>query len=604
MKAKLAAAVLAAGALAAQVRVTRGPVNSIALPEGHAIYCASGAKTVLATDARRDVLWAAGGAALIVPAGEADAVTGAAAFWPAFRSGRFHDYSQQSTKLPEQARPAARTVRGGDKLRIGGLDVAVLDTPGYTPGAVTYLFDSGGKRYAATGSLIYGGGRLLDLYSLQDAIPETKTRGYHGFAARAGRLIESLRQVKAARPDVLVPSRGPLIETPGEDIDRLIARLEALLASHFATDALRWYWGEESWRTRGRLTMGKEPSAPMPMASERELPDWVAAIGNSRLLVSASGAAFLVDAGYERIVEKLEELRGQGRFRNLEGMWITHYHDDHTNHAAEVAGRFGAKVYFEGRLRGILEYPAAFRMPCLTTNPVTGVARSDGESWRWREFRLTSYYFPGQTLYHGGLAVERDGGGRLFFVGDSFTPSGIDDYCLQNRNFVHPGQGFLSCLGVLEKLGGEYWLINQHVAPMFRFDAAQLERMRDELGKRARLLAELTPLPDANYAVDEGWARFHPYAVKARRGRTVDLELRLENHTAARQEFRLRWNAPAGWRVARGEERITVPAKSTGAAKVTLAAESPGEVAVLTADVAFAGFDLRRWTEALLERED
>jgi hypothetical protein len=34
---------------------------------------------------------------------------------------------------------------------------------------------------------------------------------------------------------------------------------------------------------------------------------------------------------------------------------------------------------------------------------------------------------------------------------------------------------------------------------------------------------------------------------------------------------------------------------------VTLRAVAAGEVAVLTADVFFAGFELRRWTEALLE---
>ena len=36
-------------------------------------------------------------------------------------------------------------------------------------------------------------------------------------------------------------------------------------------------------------------------------------------------------------------------------------------------------------------------------------------------------------MYHDGLLVKKDGGESVFFVGDSFTPSGIDDYCLLNR---------------------------------------------------------------------------------------------------------------------------------------------------------------------------
>lgn len=585
--------------LLSQPRISTGPVNSVSLPEGAAIYGAAGARTVLATHMRRDVLWAAGDAALVAPAGEV--VPDVGKFWSLFRQTRFHDYAQKSTKLAERDYVIARTVRGGDTLTYGDVVVSVVDTPGFTPGAVSYVYVSEGKKYAATGDLIYAGGRLLDIYSLQDAVAETKTRGYHGFAARAGQLIASLRKVRDLKPDVLVPARGPVIYKPAADIDLLIGRLQALLDSHFATDALRWYWGPESWQTRGTLAMGKAPSTPMAMAVERDLPEWVIAIGNSRLLVSTTGAAFLMDAGYPQILEKLEELREAGRFRNLEGIWVTHYHDDHTEHVAKVAKKFGAKVHFNEKIRDIVENPGRYRMPCLTTNAITGEARGEAESWKWREFSLGSYFFPGQTLYHGGLAVERESGEKLFFVGDSFTPSGTDDYCLQNRNFVHADEGYRYCLDLLEKLGGTHWLINQHVLPMFRYDPVQMARMREELAKRERLLAELTPLPDANYAVDEGWARMYPYSVK---GKTVSLELRVDNHTEKAQEFRVRWNVPKGWELIRGAERVTVPARSGGVLAVQLRAVGAAEVSVLTADILFAGFDLRRWTEALLERDD
>src|SRR5690606_13438898 len=124
----------------------------------------------------------------------------------------------------------------------------------------------------------------------------------------------------------------------------------------------------------------------------------------------------------------------------------------------------------------------------------------DGARMRWREFRFTFYDFPGQTLYHGGLLVEKDGGEALFFAGDSFTPSGLDDYCLQNRNLLHEDQGFLYCLGLLDRLRKDAWLVNQHVEPTFRFSAGQLETMRAELRKRAAIVRELAPWPDPNYA--------------------------------------------------------------------------------------------------------
>jgi len=42
---------------------------------------------------------------------------------------------------------------------------------GYTRGSVTYLMEIGGKRIAFTGDLLRDDGKLLDLFSLQDAIP-------------------------------------------------------------------------------------------------------------------------------------------------------------------------------------------------------------------------------------------------------------------------------------------------------------------------------------------------------------------------------------------------------------------------------------------------
>lgn len=574
------------------ILLTALALNSILLPGDVAIYSGTAAH-VLVTSTRRDVLPAGG--ALIVPAEEAAALEDPAKFWRLFSQLRFHDYAQKSTKVAVGPRAIERTVQGGDLLEFGGTKIRVLATPGYSPGAVSYLFEQKGKRVIATGDLIYSGGRLLDLYSLQSGVPETKTRGYHGFAARAGQLIASLRLVAGEKPDRLIPNRGPAIEEPQKEIALLIDRLQRLLDSHFSTDALRWYWGEESWQTRAKLAMGRAPSVPMPMSEERDLPGWIIAIGNSRLLVSPTGAAFLLDAGYPLIVEKLEELQAAGRFKNLEGLWITHYHDDHTDFATRVAKRFGAKVIYSSKIQDIVEHPDRYRMPCLTTNPITGETKGEAESWEWREFKMASYFFPGQTLYHGGLSIERESGEKIFFVGDSFTPSGTDDYCLQNRNFVGEDEGYLYCLKLLEKLGGNPWLINQHVLPMFRYDGARVERMRTELRRRAALLGELTPLPHANYAVDESWARIYPYATAE-----GTVALRLMNHTAVAQTFEVKWNVPAGWTVREAVTHVVVPGRSEGEAVLRLTKLAPKELGVLTADVRFAGFEFLSWTEALL----
>jgi glyoxylase-like metal-dependent hydrolase (beta-lactamase superfamily II) len=604
------AAAVEAAPLPPAVRLLPGPLNGLLINDSVLVYGDSAAHVksashVLFTHARRDVAWAGvpqvqAGAAAIVPERERNLFENPGAFWEAYETKRFHDYSQVNTKVLREPMRVSRGVSGGETLDLGGVKVEVIDTPGYTRGAVSYLMEIGGKRIACTGDLIYGDGQLFDLSSLQDAIPEAKARGYHGYAARVGDLIESLRKIAARNPDVLVPSRGPIIENPQTAIPKLIARLQSLMASHFATDALLWYWGEENLRIRSRKALDGHPVDSMPMAEQRPLPAWAQAVGNSRILLSQTGAAFVADAGYKGTLPKLEELVAAGKVKNVEGIWITHYHDDHTDYAQQVADRFHCPIYFTTRLADVLQRPSYYRLPCLTRNAISsGKPQAFGKKMRWHEFQFTFMDFPGQTLYHDGLLLEKDTGEKLFFLGDSFTPSGIDDYCLQNRDFVHPEQGFPQCLRVLDGLPKDAWLINQHVEPTFRFSAEQRERMRAELTKRRVILTELAPWPDPNYEIDESWAAAYPYASEVRNGERVTLQVKILNHAPSPETYRLKWNIPPDWRLVEADSKVAIPAGAEGSARAAFIANGAG-LHVVTADVAFADRQLREWAEALV----
>jgi hypothetical protein len=240
----------------------------------------------------------------------------------------------------------------------------------------------------------------------------------------------------------------------------------------------------------------------------------------------------------------------------------------------------------------------------MTDQPVTNATVvPDRHTQRWREFQLTFYDYPGQTLYHDALLVEHDNDSKLFFLGDSFTPSGIDDYCLLNRNLMHDGDGYLYCLDMLETLPGNCLLVNEHVGPAFRFDTSQLAHMRRALKERKTLLAELFPWEEANYGIDERWARIYPYGQTVRPGQTAELEVRILNHSARTHEYTVTPHVPEGFRVEPEEAALTVGPRDEKpvAFNVTVPASFAEPVAVITADVAFAGWDLRHWCEALIE---
>ena len=242
----------------ANVQVLRGAVNGVLLERNGktlAIYGdprkqPASADTVLFTHHRRDVVWAgrtlvAAGAKAVVPAGELADFTEVGTFWSGFAQKRFHDYTHKSTKVLGEPMTVAKTVRGGEALTWEGFSIRVLDTPGYTRGAISYLMDLDGQRIAFTGDLIYGDGKLLDLYSLQDAIPEAKMMAYHGYAARLADVIASLNGLAAERPTLIVPSRGPVIRNPAAAIATLISRARTVYTNYLSIDAHHYYSGEE-----------------------------------------------------------------------------------------------------------------------------------------------------------------------------------------------------------------------------------------------------------------------------------------------------------------------------------------------------------------------
>ena len=567
-------------------------------------------ETVFLTHHRRDVAWAGvtladDGTMVVAPAAELPLINNAEGFWSEFRGTRFHDYAQQSTKVLGSDLYVHEAASGGRSFEWRGLSIKVIDTPGYTRGAVSYLLELDGRRIAFTGDLIYEGGRVFDLYSLQDSIEETETRGYHGYAARSADLLRSLARLQAAEPDIVVPARGPILLDPAKDIESLSERIRQLFRAYFRTDALRWYWGEENLRSRARRILGGEEIEWMPMAVKlrQTPPRWWYKSGTSRLLVSDTKAAFLIDCGSEDVMNWVRRLKRRRVFDRLEGIFVTHFHDDHTDFVQEMASEESVPVYAGEEIRDILERPAAYHMPAMTDRPIRPVSGlSEGQVLRWHEFEFQYTYFPGQAIYHGGLDVRRDNGERYFFIGDSFSPSGLDDYCLLNRHLLHPGLGHFRCLDKIAAMEGDYWLVNQHIEEVFRYDQQQLATMREVLEEKKRVIAELVPWEDPNFGIDEQWVRFYPYGQNVVAGREFDLYSVILNHLPEAETFRIEPQLPKGWQCVPAFAELHVGPRQEERIKFRVTAPDHGSgPAVLTAHIAFGKHDLRHWIETLID---
>ena len=592
--------------------VSTGSINSVSIKRGGQTLAVYGleqgtADRLLLTHHRRDVLANArplidAGTKAVAPAAERVLIESPESFWNEFVTKRFHDYDQQSRKILATGLKIDRWVKDGDTIEWNGVTFDVIETPGFTRGAVSYLATIDGKRIAFTGDCIYDDGQILDLYSLQDAIPEANIRGYHGHAGRMAQLIASLRKIAKHKPDFLVPARGKIMRKPQQAIAKLITRLQAIYANYLSTNALNWYFKEDRMKLCGKRVLGPDAKVElMPYSLHQDTPDWIWVQGTSRLLLSDDGHGLLLDCGSSRVIEGIGKLIKQGLVKQIDGIFVTHYHDDHTNFVAAAAKKYKCPVYSTTEYKDILERPGAYHMPAMTHTPIPNVkAFKDGHQMKWQEFELTFRFYPGQTFYHGALLVKRNFETPVFFVGDAFSPSGLDDYCLQNRNLLHKDTGYRLCLKMVRDLGPKYWLINEHIPHVFRFSSQELDYLETRYKSRIADIAKMIPWDDPNYAVDEQWAVCYPYGLESQTSTKFQVEVRLENHSDKPRTYQVKPRNRQGLKLSDHVQKITLKPRARGKVVIEGQTTAAKGVFVITADIDSAGMQFDDWVESIV----
>jgi len=486
-----------------------------------------------------------------VPVEERSWVEAVEEYW-ADPARRWHLYDSRPNLLLARSLPVHAVCQGGDVLQWGGARITVLDTPGHTEGSLSYLVETGEMRLLFCGDLIYGPGQVWDLYSLQKG---WLTRDYHGFLGDRGRLKASARSAVERGAEVWVPSHGVTIEEPAAAVELLCRRLDEAYERYAAISALRHYFPGLFREYRVRASRGARrqrgdrlrwPESFMPLSEELPVPDFLRHVGTTWLVLSEGGSAFAVDCGAEDVVRQVEAKREAGELKEVEWLWISHYHDDHVDAIPQFQAAFNCPVVADEHVAQVVERPLAWRLPCISPVQVrVDRVTQHGESWNWHEYTVTAYHLPGQTEYHGGLLVEGRGQ-RVLLCGDSFTMAGIDDYNAGNRNWLGAGVGFEACLDLLEAIQPDL-ILNCHVDVGWAFDVGQLAVMRANLVERARLYRDLLPWDDPNYGLDEAWVRCDPYEQHVGLGGEVRLEVVLTNHSEEAREAICRPVLPVEW---------------------------------------------------------
>ncbi|MEQ1843212.1 MAG: MBL fold metallo-hydrolase, partial [Verrucomicrobiales bacterium] len=278
----------------------------------------------------------------------------------------------------------------------------------------------------------------------------------------------------------------------------------------------------------------------------------------------------------------------------------------HTATVGEAAREFGCPVYAVAEVADALVNPGAWFLPGLSPNAVDKVTTlADGEVLPWKNYKLTAHFFPGQMYNHGALLAERKDHAPVLFVGDSFSPSGLDDYCLMNRNLMREDTGFFLCLRKVRGLPEGSWMVNQHIPHLFRFSKERLDLLEKRYAERRDLIADLTYWDNPNFAIDDRWASFYPYGQALKSDQGGSLKVQLWNHSTRGREMRVLLHLPEGISADQTEVSVKIPARARGQVdfKITTTATAAPGVKVITADLASDDFSLERWAEALVKVE-
>ena len=501
---------------------------------------------ILCTSYRRTLhgglyLFAGNGTKIYAPADEEQLFSHADEFWNDEKQ-HYHLYyfRPDHDVLPKSITPH-KLLKDNDKLTICGCDITVLYTPGDTDGALSYVINDDGMNIVFCGNLIGDGGVIPFLHHTTKGL--NGLMDYHGFLGAVSMWEKSLQALAFA--DVLVPSRGNVIYNPKECILLVCKRLDELYESHARISSLNYYFSEAC-----------TPQNPIKPAKCVSYPSFLTHIGDTSVLIrSKSGRGFLVDCGGETAFANILALLSKNELKALDGVFVTHYHDDHVDMLAKLYEQTNCPIYTSKAMFDILANPSSYLLPCLSPVkvPVTGLY--DGEVIEWEEFKFTIFHFPGQTLYHSGMLME---GSNLsiLFGGDSFSPTGIDDYCPQNRNFFGEGRGYRHCLEIIRKFKPDM-VINQHQEQGVVITREFLDEIERELLNRERITNEISPWYGGGFSTDSGSVRVYPYERDATVGECVAFELVVTNHSYNTITIAANPIAPMGFEVTSGETFVS-----------------------------------------------
>lgn len=528
---------------------------------------------------------AAAGARIWVPPLERELIAGASRHWQ--ERNLENDYELRQDRFsPLESVPVTGEAAEYRARAYGAFELYALPTPGHTPGSLTYLLESDGRLLAFCGDLVYGEGKVWSL-----AATQWSYSGGEGLAATH----VSCAILAQRAPDLLLPAHGPVVEDPQAALRGVRERVGELFRLRL----------EEPWDLDDMVARPWAEITPHFLRNR-------ASFANSYVLVSRTGAALVLDFGYDvttglvpstrrearrALLWPFDALRRDHGVERIEAAIPTHYHDDHVAGLDLLRAVEAAEVWAPENIAPILLEPSRYDLPCLWFEPIwVDRVLTLGEPLRWHEYELRLHPLPGHTLYAVAIEVEVDGK-RVLVTGDqqSGGERPLLNYQYRNRFRI---DDFVASAELYRRLRPDV-IVSGHWHPQEVTDEL-LDRLAEDGARLAELHRELLPLEDVDVGAGGFGARIEPYRSRVAAGDLLELDVFVCNPFGREAVARVALAAPDGWEPPAAQELALAP-HAEGVVRFEVTAAAAARRARLAADLTVDGVRFGQQAEALVD---
>ncbi len=511
-------------------------------------------------------------------------------------SDPFTIHGSSFVRPPIEPVAADRTLKSNDLFTWRGVTLQCMETPGNSPGALTFLLRQGERTIGFSGDVMLDGARMHTWFD---------TEWDYGFAVGIQTLRRTVAELGKMDLSYLLPAQGPPVLTPTAlfaEYGEKLARLEQLYVRGYG----EWARSPEFQDNVSQPTPITDVVQVSPHLFKFRRPNFWPNFG---LILAENGHALVVDCGLleESFLDaSLEGIRTHYGLKAIDAIIITHMHGDHFLEAPHLRDRWGAPIWALENMVKTMEHPEWFDYAAPIQSygklnpdgsPMTVVrvdrAFKPGETFVWEGQTFTVDWMPGQTEFALCLHGTIDGR-KVAFTGDNIfgnpdDPQQTGHEAVVAHNSAILEEGYLYAGEYLTRLAPDI-LIGGHSFVMDR-PAAFIERYRKWGSAMRDAFHSLSPEQHYQVWFDPFWLRAEPYRVRLRPGEGTYVELHLRNFGPATQQHQIKIHTPPALRCEPSVLEGELAAQSRGVLRVhvTASESAPEGVHLMGFDVTLDG---------------